>query len=263
MPILASPDYNTVLTSTVISDLTRKNLVNMAKIIRKINRSSFFESSNEAQFTMFNHYIIEIMPSILQFYNKLVDINLPRTIDEIYNKKITNFNNYQYFKENPDELINIQTICFSSHDVAFLYKILKQNIEHFQEDSLISKIIEKLSNQEGFMNQLIKSENRQFFLIFQTEYNPEKKKILKPEVLRFTFNNDIANTEFRLKRIKFCIKLVLRGINLIDSNICSQYSNNLNTERFFLILNKVNFFLIHRSSNWKSTVTLNLTTKSL
>jgi hypothetical protein len=188
---------------------------------------------------MFNHYIIEIMPSILLFYNKLVDINLPRTIDEIFNKKIVNFNNYQYFKENPDELINIQTMCFSSSDVVFLYKLIKQNLDQFSEDNLISKIIEKLSNQENFMNQLIKNETRQFFLIFQTEYNPEKKKILKPEVLRFTFNNDIANTEFRLKRIKFCIKLVLRGINLIDSNICSQYSTSLNTERFFLILNKV------------------------
>ena len=38
MPILASPDYNTVLTSTVISDPTRKNLVNMAKVRKKINK---------------------------------------------------------------------------------------------------------------------------------------------------------------------------------------------------------------------------------
>jgi hypothetical protein len=37
MPILASPEYNTVLTSTVISDPTRKNLVNIAKVIEKIN----------------------------------------------------------------------------------------------------------------------------------------------------------------------------------------------------------------------------------
>ena len=187
---------------------------------------------------MFNHYIIEIMPSILLFYNKLIDVNLPYTIEEIFQKKISNFNNYNYFKENPEELVNIQTMCFSSMDIVFLYKIIKQNLSLF-EDSLIPKIIEKLSNQEGFLNNVIKSETRQFFLIFNTDYNPEKKKILKPEVLRFTFNNDIANTEFRLKRIKFCIKLVLRGINLIDTNICSQYSNTLNTERFFLILNKV------------------------
>lgn len=239
MPILASPDYNTVLTSTVISDPTRKHLVNMAKIIRKINRSSFFESSNESQFTMFNHYIIEIMPSIILFYNKLIDVNLPSTIEDIFKKKITNFNNYQYFKENPEELINIQTMCFSSSDVVFLYKLIKQNLDAFSDDNLIPKIIEKLSNQENFLNNLLKSEIKQFFLLFQTEYNPEKKKILKPEVARFTFNNDIANTEFRLKRIKFCIKLVLRGINLIDSNICSQYSHSMNTERFFLILNKV------------------------
>ena len=179
------------------------------------------------------------MPSILLFYNKLIDINLPRPIDEIFQKKVFNYNSYNYFKENPDELVNMQTMCFSSNDILFLYKLIKQNLEYFVEDNLIRKIIEKLSNQEGFLNQLVKKENRQFFLIFSLEYNPEKKKILKPEITRFTFNNDITNTEFRLKRIKFCIKLVLRGINLLDSNIISQYSYNLNTEKFFLILNKV------------------------
>lgn len=130
-------------------------------------------------------------------------------------------------------------MCFCSSDVVFLYKILKQNLDQFSEDHLIPKIVEKLSNQENFLNQLIKSDTRQFFLIFQRDDNPEKKNILKPEEDRFTFNNDLGNTESRLKRIKFCVKKVLRGINLIDSNICSQYSNSLNTERFFLILNKV------------------------
>ena len=36
MPVLASPDYNTVLTSTVISEPTRKNLLNIAKVKRQI-----------------------------------------------------------------------------------------------------------------------------------------------------------------------------------------------------------------------------------
>ena len=99
-----------------------------------------------------------------------------------------------------------------------------------------------MSFHEGFLNKLMKSKNRNFFLILLTEYNPEKKKILQPEIMRFTFNNDIATTEFRLKRIKFIIKLILRGINLIDTKICSYYSLFINTEKFFIILNKV--FLI-------------------
>ena len=179
------------------------------------------------------------MPSIILFYNKLIDINLPKPIDEIFQRKVYNYNNYQYFQENPDELVNIQTMCLCTSDIVFLYKIIKQNLQYFVDESLIVKIIEKLSNQEYFLNGLMKKENRQFFLLFAIEYNPEKKKILQPEVMRFTFNNDIANTEFRLKRIKFCIKLVLRGINLIESNICSNYSYNINTEKFFIILNKV------------------------
>ena len=70
------------------------------------------------------------MPSILLFYNKLVDISLPKTIDEIFLNK-TIINNYNYFKENPNELVNIQSMCFSISDVVFLYKIIKNNLEFF------------------------------------------------------------------------------------------------------------------------------------
>ena len=33
MPVLFSPDYNTILTSTVISESTRKNLLHIAKVV--------------------------------------------------------------------------------------------------------------------------------------------------------------------------------------------------------------------------------------
>ena len=104
------------------------------------------------------------MPSILLFYNKLVDISLPKTIDEIFLNK-TIINNYNYFKENPNELVNIQSMCFSISDVVFLYKIIKNNLEFFADEKLIGKAIERLSNQESFLYKLTKSETRNFFLI--------------------------------------------------------------------------------------------------
>ena len=186
------------------------------------------------------------MPSILLFYNKLVDISLPKTIDEIFLNK-TIINNYNYFKENPNELVNIQSMCFSISDVVFLYKIIKNNLEFFADEKLIGKAIERLSNQESFLYKLTKSETRNFFLIFETKFNPDKKNILQPEEIEYMFNNDIANAEFRLKKIKFCIKLILRSMNLVDSNICSQFPYSINTEKFFIILNKVYKFILDHS----------------
>ena len=178
------------------------------------------------------------MPSILLFYNKLIEINLPKPIDDIFSRKHYNYE-YQFFKENPDQLVNIQAYCFSSNDVFFLYKILKENLEKFSEENIILTIIDRMDSQEDNLKKLMKSEILYFFLILENEFNPKYSNILNPEKMTFTFNNDIANTEFRLKRIKFCIKKILRGINMIDTNIISLYSHIMSTTTFFKILNKV------------------------
>ena len=83
LPILINSDINAIITSTILSQSTRTCLITIAKVLTKINRGIFFESNLETESTIFNHYIIEVIPIINQFYERLIDIQLPKTLDKL------------------------------------------------------------------------------------------------------------------------------------------------------------------------------------
>ena len=96
----------------------------------------------EPMFTIFNHYIIEIMPAINEFYTKLIDVPLPDVLDNLLNKKTEKITSYDYFRENKEELINIQSICFNIQDLLYIAKIVKKNSQNFN-DNLLRKSAER------------------------------------------------------------------------------------------------------------------------
>ena len=180
LPILINSDRNAIITSTILSQSTRTCLTTIAKVLSKINRGMFFESNLETENTIFNHYIIEVIPIINQFYERIIDIQLPKTLDKLVEEhmKIPNISiikqthmrqsyyedllnnkdsspqissispSYDYFSQNPDELINIQCMCFSLEDILFILKILKQNknkFSHLEKFNFFCKTIEKIS----------------------------------------------------------------------------------------------------------------------
>jgi hypothetical protein len=112
---------------------------------------------------MFNYYLLEIIPILNKFYDKLVDMKLPDQLSElIENSKVcprqrislldalenrvnidgkldknlddTNTNqNYDYFKENSDEIIRIKSVCFNEKDILFIIRLINKNIELFKD----------------------------------------------------------------------------------------------------------------------------------
>lgn len=207
----------------------------------KINRGYFVEANTpDIEYTIFNHYIIEVIPEINKFYDALVDITLPKGIEEVINGENC-VNEHNYFKENNEELINISNICFSAQDVLLIVQFIKPKLNLFKDDTLFCKSVEKVSNQEQFLNKLIKKEpnKKYFFLIFNTEYNPERLQLLKPVNFKYTFTEDMETNEFILKRIKFCIKLILKALNLINYKVYSHFSKATSTEKFFVALQNI------------------------
>lgn len=214
----------------------------------KINRGIFFEAYIDTDFTIFNHYIIEVMPEINKFYDNLIDVALPRVLEELINNPklsdSTPFTKYNYFKENDEELVNIQCICFSIQDVLLMVKHLKPKLHLFKNTNtnhnLFIKSVEKISNQEIYLNQVLKLNTlRNFFLVFNVENNPEKMEFLFPKVFRFTLSSETDNKEVLLTRIKFCIKRILRCINLINHKVYAHLSKAFTTQNFFIALNQI------------------------
>ena len=83
--------------------------------------------------TIFNQYIIEILPIVFQIVENVTqDFILPEFLDKLtetindiddINRKI----DYNYFEENDDEKFHFQSICFSIDNI---YNLLKSVINY-------------------------------------------------------------------------------------------------------------------------------------
>ena len=129
-------------------------------IISNANKCKLFDIYNDVEKTMFNYLLLEIIPILNNFYDKLVDIKFPDQLNEFIDdslKKGINLNkntflfnsekneenkcdknedknkqNYDYFKQNIKEIIRIKSICFNEKDVCFILRLINRNIELFQ-----------------------------------------------------------------------------------------------------------------------------------
>ena len=121
-----------VTESIIFSTGTKNCLIDIINILSNANKSILFNGNNDAEKTIFNYYLIEIIPILNTFYDKLIDIKLPKVLEDLIsekkiekeenendnkenneNKIKKNDKQYDYFKENSDEILHLQCICFS------------------------------------------------------------------------------------------------------------------------------------------------------
>ena len=152
------------LESRFLSKNTKKCLIDIISILNHANKCLLYNSNIDCEKTIFNHYLIEIIPMLNKFYEKLIDVDIPPILykliedfkeseeknkpDNSYNiwkEGIKNDNNnikrssteefkplYDYFNENKEEILNIQCICFSLDDILFILTLIGRNIKAFK-----------------------------------------------------------------------------------------------------------------------------------
>ena len=153
-------------------NLFSKNQLNCLKcivsIISNANMCKLFDIYNDAEKTMFNYYLLDIIPILNIFYDKLVDMVLPKQLNEFINQSLNNINirkessflfnenkseknpeneekkennkncnnikkeDYNYFSENTDEIIRLKSVCFNENDILFITHLINKNIEAFK-----------------------------------------------------------------------------------------------------------------------------------
>ena len=266
LPILINSDINAIITISILSRRTRNCLIEIAKILTKINRGSFFESNLETDSTLFNHYIIEVIPLINKFYDNLIDVPLPKVVNDLLQKKMEEeedlsiINNlilndvveneikkeykgnklYNYFDENIEEIYTMQCICFSIEDILFLIQIIRNRLDEFKDlprYEFFAKTIGRIINEEYKLDQQsIKSKNeRKFFIIINESENPVYSYLLNKNEIseKIVDDNDI---DFILHRIKICIKTVLTGLNFLNSKDYPYLNISNSSKNVFLAL---------------------------
>ena len=277
IPIL-SLENKIFINQRVYSEKAKTCLDIIISILSKANNSSLFDTYLDPENTIFNQLILEIIPILNKFYEKVIDIQLPKVIEDLITKiskilsklpsrRIFNFRHkkngkdlvgekvkskhdlqsqtplYEYFKENPDEILHLQSVCFNVNDILFLLELIGRNMDSFKDlprFSFFSKTYKKIKNEEKVLNELIEEDNfnlrKTFYVIFKDEKNNILDKLIKQKRKDSTFENNEQDSELVFRRVKFCIKTILKGLNLLNNKDFAYLNFAQSSDKFFSAL---------------------------
>ena len=264
----------------IFSLKTKKCLDIIMNVLSKANSGTLYDTYTDPEKTIFNQYLIEIIPILNKFYEKVIDVQLPKILDDLIdktkqkieeneNKKFFNFKHkkvvkkdypaetpkpkdkqmppplFNYFSENSDEILHLQSICFSVEDILFIIELIGRNIQLFKDlpkYNFFEKTYKRIANGNNILKNVI-SENlknnnkRPFFLIFKEEKNAQLEKLMNQKKEdRSTFESSEQDSDLICKRIKFCIKTILKGLNLLNSKDFAYLNFANSTDKFFSAL---------------------------
>ena len=218
LPIIENPEFNGVISNDFISAYTNENLKIISKVLNKMIKGTLFIKSKESNMTMFNRYILDTMPRLFELMEtieqKFNDLDVPNIIKNLLNTSDKcnsperNINN-DYFKENPKENINYQSICFCNLISSNLNETIRKCKNKFIDENTNDKQKEIIQN---FLNIQFSEENNnnehEFIYITKIYYSKEfnqrleimnsnnliTKKPNEKNDLIFTIKNSILET---------------------------------------------------------------------
>ena len=279
-PVLSLENKN-FIDSRVFSTKTKNCIDIIINVLYKTNNCSLFDTYSDPEKTIFNQFIIELLPILNKFYEKIIDVQLPKIIEELINKtskqfeqtlnkKIFNFRHkkkkntqttpvetpkgpdntvmppplFQYFEENSDEILHLQSVCFTVEDILFLIDLIGRNIQIFSDlpkYNFFNKTYKRIKNEferlNGLLEEETKSNKKQFYVIFKDEINEQLKKLIQNKKKdRSTFESSEQDSDLICKRIKFCIKTILKGLNLLNNKDFAYLNFAQSSDKFFSAL---------------------------
>ena len=229
LPLIWNPDFNGIVTTCVISKITKDNLEIIAKILKKILSGKLFTNKNESEYTIFNKYIIDTLPKIFDIIKSLnlqKNFKLSKIIQKLLNSSDSIGNpdrdiSYDFFTEN-QENIQQQSICFSWVDLVILINSFKlYNDSNCNDEKMKNnkKIINEFINLRDFcvdkFNDNLTNFEKEFFIFEKINYSPyfskQMQNILEDNYLALMPNKDKDDDHILL--FKKCLVEVLTYVN--------------------------------------------------
>ena len=319
-PVLSLENKN-IMDNRIFSSNTKKCINVIISVLDHAYKSKLFITHTDTEKTIFNYYLIEIIPILNIFFEKLIDVELPKVVENLFNtteintqsnimdkiikikiekkaentekeenivhinkdkdentnenkadkeenkdiqnenkevnsneqpnnqdnnKKETNDNKneeyevlFDYFKENPDEILHLESICFSLNDILFILSLIGKNIEIFSDlpkYNFFCKTYKHIKSKDYKIDAEIDKDPKRtkFFVLFKDEKMPQLEKLVgKKKKEESSFLTENQNLDLICKRVKFSIKTVLKGLNLLNNKDFSYLSTAISNEKFF------------------------------
>ena len=293
-PVLSLENKN-IMDNRIFSFKTKKCINVIISVLDHAYKSQLFITHTDTEKTFFNYYLLEIIPILNTFFDKLIDIELPKVIQDLFNNTENELNNntiidqiitkkknntdkndtdkkdennknqnaqennnkensnnkgqadnneenkssFDYFKENPDEILHLESICFSLSDILFILSLIGKNIEVFSglpKYNFFCKTYKHIKSKDYKIDAEIDKDPKKtkFFVLFKDEKIPELEKLVgKKKKEESSFLTENQSSDLICKRVKFSIKTVLKGLNLLNNKDFAYLNTAISNEKFF------------------------------
>ena len=167
IPIFREPSTGALINNFIISEETIHNLNVISPLIKRLVSGKLFsEGGNHGDLTPFNWFFLEEMSLVFNFFENLTKVELPKFIDDYINDKLPEDFAYDYFKENPDEIIFHRSICFNIYDIKCILNNMQKSkdiIFKGKEKTGFYKTYEKLTNQKNlaYLDNLVEKQDKE------------------------------------------------------------------------------------------------------
>ena len=240
IPMLKKPFLNGIITDTILSKTTKNNLNVISEILTMSVSGNLFNNTVEAEYTIYNSFIIEIMQKLFEIAEKM-SFNNYEEKPEIINKLINSYNNIEnssriidYNKlKNIKENIRYQSICFSWLILFVFGKIIEKYKDYFIKENNSAeekKIFREIISINKIFSDIIENQNKnkiqEFFYISKFIYKEEFERKINTLKDNFEMNSKINDNATRLKK---CISYILSHINNIHKETFSCFMRRKNS----------------------------------
>ena len=260
-PILMNPGIEVIINNFIISKNTLDNLKIICDIINKFLSGQFYISEKKSDYTPFNWYFIEKIEQLFNIFDNITKVQLPSFIEKLINDELPLDYEYDYFKQNPDEIINHRSFCITKEQLNILVNAMNKCKDQIFKDvgtkqkneiilqKLLSRSTEELLNGVVKINKKGNGKDKETEKTQKPKNKEEKEKkkqkdIQIKKIHYFLISEFLTNEKFKdLFRSEeemndFLIKEEEKDLNE-EKNIIKEIKNLLG-----VLLNNCNKFVI-------------------
>ena len=236
LPAFREPKSGSFINNFMISGVLIHNLEIISEIIEKLVSFSFIKSDEDnGDFSPFNRYFLDKMPTVLKFFENISKVKLPSFIEKILNEGPEKNYVYNYFEENKEEIISHRSICCSLDDFLVLLNNIDKCKDLIFKDNTTRELkitFEKvfISNKE-IIDKLKSKEEYEVVQIGKKKKVKQETKILYFFLFTQLLINDKYKDLFELRQEK--PNFSLKELNTTKTDVDKQKNNVIKVKNLF------------------------------